>query len=189
MAHQLVIYAQLLAGLRMLFVMTGLSAALAAIYGLHGLRVLGYNCWCAAHGEDVAKLQGGWGSDGHRAYARDVLERILSFAQIGATYAASHAIAPAPLDADSAEMRIFADSAVPASEAEHPLQDVPLLPGVYVISHIVSQPARNKFLVRWQGFGPEHDTIQMRASLAKSGVVETFTWLKEFLPNYSWVGT
>ena len=71
----------------------------ALTYGFHSLRVLGYNCWRAASGEEVAVLQGGWGSDGHRAYSREMLMRILGMAQKGAQYAAEQALPLMPLDA------------------------------------------------------------------------------------------
>ena len=76
----------------------GMSVETAALFGFHGLRVLGYNCWRAASGEEVAVLQGGWGSVAHRAYARDELTKILGMAKIGVMYAASNALIPMPLD-------------------------------------------------------------------------------------------
>ena len=74
------------------------SSSVAIFFGFHGLRVLGYNCWRAASGEEVAVLQGGWGSVAHRAYARDELTKILGMAKIGVMYAASNALIPMPLD-------------------------------------------------------------------------------------------
>ena len=76
----------------------GVSQADADLYGFHGLRVLGYNCWRAAEGEDVAALQGGWGSLAHRLYGRQMLMKILGMAEKGAHYAAANALAPMPLD-------------------------------------------------------------------------------------------
>mmetsp|Transcript_19378 Transcript_19378/g.32393 ORF Transcript_19378/g.32393 Transcript_19378/m.32393 type:complete len:284 (+) Transcript_19378:63-914(+) len=76
----------------------GMTMETAMAYGLHGLRVLGYNCHKAANGEDVAALQGGWGSSCHRRYSREVLATILSFAQKGALYASRQALPPMPLD-------------------------------------------------------------------------------------------
>ena len=76
----------------------GVTWAMAVLYGFHGLRVLGYNCWRAAEGEDIAILQGGWGSLAHRVYGRQDLAKILGMAQKGAYYAASNALAPMPLD-------------------------------------------------------------------------------------------
>ena len=76
----------------------GISLEMASRYGFHGLRVLGYNCWRAAAGEDVAVLQGGWGSNAHRTYAREELVKILEMAQKGVCYAAQHALIPMPLD-------------------------------------------------------------------------------------------
>ena len=76
----------------------GVSQADADLYGFHGIRVLGYNCWRAAEGEDVAALQGGWGSLAHRLYGRQMLMKILGMAEKGAHYAAANALAPMPLD-------------------------------------------------------------------------------------------
>ena len=78
----------------------GITSEMAFRYGFHGLRVLGYNCWRAASGEEVAILQGGWGSDAHRAYGREMLMRILSMASKGAKYAAENALPAMPLDND-----------------------------------------------------------------------------------------
>ena len=39
-------------------------------YGLHGLRVLGYNCSKEANGEDLTVAHGGWKSTAHKRYAR-----------------------------------------------------------------------------------------------------------------------
>ena len=83
--------------------------------------MLGYNCWRAASGEEVAVLQGGWGSDGHRAYSREMLMRILGMAQKGAQYAAEQALPLMPLDLGltqptlpkppaAADMHVFTDA-------------------------------------------------------------------------------
>ena len=70
----------------------------ARIYGFHGLRVLGFNCARAAAGEEVAVLQGGWASDAFKTYTREQLMRLLSMAQMGADYAASHSLPSMPMD-------------------------------------------------------------------------------------------
>ena len=71
----------------------------AKIYGFHGLRVLGFNCARAAAGEDVAVLQGGWASDAFKTYSKEQLLKLLGMAQLGADYAASHALPDMPMDA------------------------------------------------------------------------------------------
>jgi len=81
----------------------GITSEETLKYGLHGLRVLGYNCWRAANGEDVAALQGGWGSSAHRSYGRETLELVLQVPQKAANYAASHTLPPMPLDLLSAD--------------------------------------------------------------------------------------
>jgi len=124
----------------------GVSPAEAAQYGLHGMRVLGYNCWRAANGEDVAKLQGGWGSDVHRMYGRDTLDKILSFAQKGATYAAKHSLPPMPLDAPSGEQTPPGD--------------------VYEVDRILDEKD-GVYLVRWAGYGSEEDSWETHSNLAE----------------------
>jgi len=124
----------------------GVSPAEAAQYGLHGMRVLGYNCWRAANGEDVAKLQGGWGSDVHRMYGRDTLDKILSFAQKGATYAAKHSLPPMPLDAPSGEQTPPGD--------------------VYEVDRILDEKD-GMYLVRWAGYGSEEDSWETHSNLAE----------------------
>jgi len=84
----------------------------AQTYGFHGLRVLGYNCWRAASGEEVAVLQGGWGSDGHRAYSREMLTKILGMAEKGAKYAAVQALPSMPLDNEVPNLPLLVDSHV-----------------------------------------------------------------------------
>ena len=64
----------------------GVTPEVANLYGLHGLRVLGYNCWRGANGEDVAQLQGGWGSSAHRSYGRETLKTMISVPQRAAAY-------------------------------------------------------------------------------------------------------
>jgi hypothetical protein len=94
------VYSELLDAFRMAMAKTeGMTMEKAKRYGLHGLRVLGYNCWRGAKGEDVAQLQGGWGSDAHRSYGRDMLLEILQVPQLAANYAALHSLPPMPLDA------------------------------------------------------------------------------------------
>ena len=84
-------------------------------YGLHGLRVLGYNCWRGANGEDVAKLQGGWGSNAHRSYGREMLLEILQVTQRAANYAALNSLPAMPLDAtDVPLLRTPSAAALPA---------------------------------------------------------------------------
>ena len=78
----------------------GITPEMALRYGFHGLRVLGYNCWRAASGEEVAILQGGWGSDAHRTYSREMLAKVLGMAAKGAIYAAEHSLPAMPLDAN-----------------------------------------------------------------------------------------
>jgi len=91
----------------------GVSQADADLYGFHGLRVLGYNCWRAAEGEDVAALQGGWGSLAHRLYGRQMLMKILGMAEKGAHYAAANALAPMPLDGALPPQAVTTPVAVP----------------------------------------------------------------------------
>ena len=93
------VYQELLDGFRAAMCrVPGISKAYAFKLGLHGLRVLGYNCWRAASGEDVAALQGGWGSEAHRSYGRDTLASLLTVPQRAAAYAAANSLPPMPLD-------------------------------------------------------------------------------------------
>ena len=103
----------------------GISQETAVKYGFHGLRVLGYNCWRAAAGEEVAVLQGGWGSTAHRTYARDELMKILGMAQKGVSYAAQHALIPMPLD--------VADDDLVAAPPLQPASNQVLSPGPVVV--------------------------------------------------------
>ena len=92
-----------------------MSLEKAKRYGLHGLRVLGYNCWRGANGEDVAKLQGGWGSNAHRSYGREMLLEILQVPQRAANYAALNSLPAMPLDAtDVPLLRTPSAAALPA---------------------------------------------------------------------------
>ena len=94
------VYNELLDGMRAAMMrVDGVTHQIALRYGLHGLRVLGYNCWRGANGEDVAQLQGGWGSDAHRSYGRETLNTIISVPQRAAAYAAQNSLPPMPLDA------------------------------------------------------------------------------------------
>ena len=113
------VYSELLDGFRAAMCrVPGVDMDMAMKYGLHGLRVLGYNCWRAANGEDVAKLQGGWGSEAHRSYGRETLEQVLSVPQRAANYAASHALPPMPLDELASPFVI--GSALPSLPAAKP---------------------------------------------------------------------
>jgi hypothetical protein len=47
-------------------------------YGLHGLRVQGYNDARDGDGEDMAVAHGGWQSSAHTRYARFPLSRVLA---------------------------------------------------------------------------------------------------------------
>ena len=72
------LYHHLLNDMRLLFCkVQGITLEIAKRFGLHGLRVLGYNAGRAAMGEDVAALQGGWFSSCHQTYGRDTLNKIL----------------------------------------------------------------------------------------------------------------
>jgi len=77
----------------------GMTRERAFSYGMHSLRVLGYNCHKALNGVDVAALHGSWASSAHYAYGRETLNQILSFAQEGAMLATQLAMPPMPLDA------------------------------------------------------------------------------------------
>jgi hypothetical protein len=93
------VYQELLDGFRAAMCrVPGVTKEYALKLGLHGLRVLGYNCWRAANGEDVAALQGGWGSMAHRSYGRDTLATLLTVPQRAAEYAATNSLPPMPLD-------------------------------------------------------------------------------------------
>ena len=94
------VYSELLDAMRAAMLrVPGVTEDMTRKYGLHGLRVLGYNCWRAAKGEDVAQLQGGWGSKAHRTYGRELLTEMLEVPQKAAAYAAIHSLPPMPLDA------------------------------------------------------------------------------------------
>ena len=160
-----ILYHQALGFLRTLLMrVPGVSSERAHRYGLHSLRVLGYNAHRAANGEDVAALNGGWTSACHRQYGRETLLQILSFAQAGADAAARMALPPMPLD------RLPAS--VPPSE--------PALPdNVYVIDHIVRHDSRRrKYLVRWEGYGPAHDTWEPASSLLHTDALARFRFLQ-----------
>ena len=93
------VYQELLDGFREAMLrVPELTSAYVLTLGLHGLRVLGYNCWRAANGEDVAALQGGWGSMAHRSYGRETLAELLTVPQRAAAYAAANSLPPMPLD-------------------------------------------------------------------------------------------
>ena len=77
----------------------GFTWETARIYGFHGLRVLGFNCARSASGEDVAVLHGGWSSDAYKTYSRTQLKLVLAAAQLGADFAARHALPSMPMDA------------------------------------------------------------------------------------------
>lgn len=110
------VYQELLDGFRAAMCrVPGVTWAQASSYGLHGLRVLGYNCWRAANGEDVAALQGGWGSQAHRSYGRETLEHVLSVPQRAAEYAAAHSLPPMPLDTLASDFLFDSNTSAPLS--------------------------------------------------------------------------
>ena len=163
-------------------------------YGLHGLRVLGYNCWCAAEGEDVAKLQGGWGSDCHRQYGREMLEKILSFAQKGADYAAGNSLPHMPLDANSSHQAVFrSDSTyevreLPDSDDEDEGEDEQegeeesesegeeeLEEGCYIVEAILSYSAgKRKYLVSWEGYDDSHNSWETKTNLKHNKIFKKY---------------
>ena len=146
----------------------GVTQPMADMYGFHGLRVLGYNCWRAAEGEDIAALQGGWGSLAHRIYGRDDLNKILGMAQKGAHYAASHALAPMPLDDTPPQ-----DAVAPSPAALDKLPSVTVSstgkssgPGPSSVSDSTSDS-------NWNGL-PDDAVIEVREAPAKS--YKIFHW-------------
>lgn len=109
------LYHHLLNDMRLLFCkVQGITLEIAKRFGLHGLRVLGYNAGRAAMGEDVAALQGGWFSSCHQTYGRDTLNKILSMAQAASSRAADLAdpLPRMPLDpVESVDLEtVFSDS-------------------------------------------------------------------------------
>ena len=109
------LYHHLLNDMRLLFCkVQGITLEIAKRFGLHGLRVLGYNAGRAAMGEDVAALQGGWFSSCHQTYGRDTLNKILSMAQAASSRAADLAdpLPRMPLDpVESVDLgTVFSDS-------------------------------------------------------------------------------
>jgi len=179
------VYQQVLDGMRgAMEKCPGMDASRARKYGLHGLRVLGYNCWRAAKGEDVAKLQGGWGSDGHRVYGRDTLDKILSFAKVGTHYAASHALPPMPLDAASSDGAIFrqngmdrgADARECVTSARAP-DDSESSEEEYTISRIIAKK-NNRYLVRWRDYDDAHDSWEPYKNLKNTEAMHEFNFLE-----------
>ena len=74
-------YASAIAGARHLWARAS-SASEAARYGLHGLRVTGYDsARTGPQGEELAVAQGGWRSLAHRRYARFQLAQVLQLPQ------------------------------------------------------------------------------------------------------------
>ena len=65
-------------------------------YGLHSLRVLGYNLSCEAVGEDLTVAHGGWKSSAHKRYARFAMSRVLSMPSAMVGVAPAEPAAPAP---------------------------------------------------------------------------------------------
>ena len=98
---QPLLYNDLLTDMRRLFCkVDGVTEEIANKYGLHGIRVLGWNAGRAAMGEEVAALQGDWLSDCRQRYNRETLNKILAMAQAAATRAADAAnpLPALPLD-------------------------------------------------------------------------------------------
>ena len=85
---------------------------------------MGFVSWAiivgAANGEDVAALQGGWGSVAHRSYGRDTLEQLLSVPQRAAMYAASHSLPPMPLDTLASDFLPDPNTSLPAPVEARP---------------------------------------------------------------------
>ena len=135
----------------------GVTWAMAVLYGFHGLRVLGYNCWRAAEGEDIAILQGGWGSLAHRVYGRQDLSKILGMAQKGANYAASNALAPMPLDG-----ALPPTVTAPSPAALSPVPPVPTIVPSPVVPASSSAPAGDDGLVLPADFVEELRTAPAR---------------------------
>jgi hypothetical protein len=134
----------------------GFSWDAAKIYGFHGLRVLGFNCTRAAAGEDVAVLQGGWASDAFKTYSREQLAKVLAVAQVGADYAASHALPAMPMDATPVPPSAlptdgpFVPESTPLPAMREPPNVVQGLPADAV--KIVRQArARSYSVWRWRG--------------------------------------
>ena len=157
----------------------GMTWELACVYGFHGLRVLGYNCWRAASGEEVAVLQGGWGSDAHRSYSREMLQRILSMASKGAQYAAMNALPAMPLDKDLpplpppqlprvvAEDHVFTAGAGP-SDAPAPAPAAPASSRVQVLPHGALCVPHSTTKAKWKTFKFNGKTYRSLSSLWKA---------------------
>ena len=103
------------------------SADEAAKYGLHSLRVLGYNLSKRAVGDQLTVAHGGWSSDAHERYERFALTQVLALPR-GMLEAGDEApddaqppdggdVAPRPLPVASARRGRSGGAAAPAAQA------------------------------------------------------------------------
>ena len=85
-------------------------------FGLHGIRVRGYNDACEGEDEELAVAHGGWRSSAHTRYARFQLSRVLGLAAAMATVAGAPADAPGTASAEAPAADV-ADVSDASSEA------------------------------------------------------------------------
>ena len=130
-----------------------------------------------------------------------MLEKILSFAQIGADYAAMNQLPAMPLDDASEYLHIFREGARVVGETEDPSEEHPeeveeenedpgedaaegsgsevqaeqLEPGDYIVEKILEYNSQKKrYLVRWEGYGPEEDSWESKTNLRRVTVFKQF---------------
>ena len=79
----------------------------ARLYSVGGVRSLGYNAAKGVDGDELARVQGMWGSDAHMHYDRPMLERVLALPSRLAQYASAATAPISPVGAFEASSQNF----------------------------------------------------------------------------------
>lgn len=177
-------------------------------YGLHGLRVLGYNRAVEGVGELLTACHGRWALDkasgpAHRQYRRFTMAQILliPFAMLGlvppddveeptgatapARSAAQRFFEEQPLSRGAGatrhtvteKARPTVDQVVTSANSAVRVEAVSQADDVYAVDKILAERTKRRkkeYLIRWEGYGSEHDTWEPAANVGDPGLIADF---------------